>query len=151
MSLVSDQHNSGRPCRPLNHLRATLRREIDEGDGERPAHSAGFRLLKTEPPTDMAPRKSENRPIRDEQRCPRTIDLIPVHRHKIPLRVLPSVISPGIVAHMDAPETTEGFHSYEPPTITRVGSLSELTQFGKRPNFSDARPGLDDAESNESG
>jgi hypothetical protein len=56
-----------------------------------------------------------------------------------------------MVAFMNTSETAEGPRSYEPPTITRVGSISELTQFGKRPNASDGRPGRDDAESNESG
>jgi hypothetical protein len=64
---------------------------------------------------------------------------------------LPSIASPGIVSNVNPAQSSDNPSNYEPPTITRVGSLSELTRFGQRPNFSDGRPGPDDAQSNESG
>lgn len=151
MCLVRDQHDGWRRRPSFNQLRPTPGSEIDQRDSKHPTSCPRFRDLKTEPSTDMSPRKSEHGPTGNEQ-CPAgTVVLVAFHRPKIPLRVLPFVPSPGIVACMSTSETAEGPRSYEPPTITRVGSLSELTQFGKRPNFSDSRPGLDDAESNESG
>lgn len=99
----------------------------------------------------MAPRANKKGTTCDEHRHPWTISLVSIHCHKIPLRVLPIAVHPGIVLVMNASESPNTPSTYEPPTITRVGSLSELTRFGQRPNFSDARPGPDDAESNESG